>query len=310
MTTSYYRVRLGQGGMYADDAVAGGFVGLSYGIALDLGPVSDEPTAFSAEVKPVYLAGHPGASAVGAGLAVGMVWSLAKSMQVGDVVLSPGPDSRFRVGRITGGYAYVPGTELPHRRSVEWSPETYASDQFSPALWASIRTPLAVVNATPHASELEQLLSGYAAPVITVADPEIEDVHAFALEKHLEDFLVANWEHTELGKTHRIYEEEGARVGQQFPTATGPIDILAVSNDGSELLIVELKRGRASDSVVGQIQRYMGYVKSVLAAPEQSVRGAIIALEDDPRVRYALAVAPDIEFFRYAVSFQLSKVEI
>lgn len=308
--TSYFRVRLGQGGVHASEAVADGFIGLSYDIALDLGPVPDEPSTFSSVVKPVYVEGHPEASAVGAGLAVGMVWTLAKAMQVGDVVLSPGADGLYRVGRVTGGYVYAAGTELPHRRPVEWSAETFSSNQFSAALWGSMRTPLAVVNATPHAVELEQLLSGHAAPVITVADPDVEDVHAFALEKHLEDFLVANWEQTELGKTHRIYEEDGVRVGQQFPTATGPIDILAVSNDGSELLIVELKRGRASDSVVGQIQRYMGYVKSVIAAPDQRVRGAIIALEDDPKVRYALAVAPDIEFFRYAVSFQLSKVEI
>lgn len=308
--TSYFRVRLGRGGIHAHESVAGGFVGLNYGIALDLAPVAEEPAAFSKVVKPVYLERSPDASAVSAGLAVGMVWTLAKSMQVGDVVLSPGPDGRFRAGRITGGYAYVPGTELPHRRPVEWSADVFDIDQFSPALWASIRTPLAVVNATPHAIELEQLLSGQHAQVITVTDPEIEDVHAFALEKHLEDFLVANWENTELGRSHRIYEEEGARVGQQFPTATGPIDILAVSNDGSELLVVELKRGRASDSVVGQIQRYMGYVKSVLAGPGQRVRGVIIALEDDPKVRYALTVAPDIQFFRYAVSFQLSKVEI
>ncbi|WP_377322719.1 endonuclease NucS domain-containing protein [Pimelobacter simplex] len=308
--TAYYRVRLGQGGVYTSDAVAGGYIGLNYDTPVDLGAFAEESSAFSAALRPIYLDCHPDTTAVAAGLSVGMLWSLAKSMQVGDVILSPGTDNRFRVGRIVGGYSYVPGADLPHRRPVEWLSETLSTDQLSPSLWASIRTPLAVVNASPHAIEIEKLLSGHAAAVITVTDPEIEDVHAFALEKHLEEFLVANWENTELGRTHRIYEVDGQRVGQQFPTATGPIDILAVSNDGSELLVVELKRGRASDAVVGQIQRYMGYVKSELAAPGQRVRGAIIALEDDPRVRYALAVAPDIAFFRYAVSFQLSKVAI
>ena len=88
---------------------------------------------------------------------------------------------------------------------------------------------------------------------------------------------------------------------------TGPIDILAISHDGSELLVVELKRGRVSDSVVGQIQRYMGYVQGELAEPGQSVRGVIIALEDDLRVRRALAVAPNIDFYRYEVNFKLHK---
>ena len=38
---------------------------------------------------------------------------------------------------------------------------------------------------------------------------------------------------------------------------TGPIDILAISKDKKTLLVVELKKGRVSDNVVGQIQRYI-----------------------------------------------------
>ena len=83
----------------------------------------------------------------------------------------------------------------------------------------------------------------------------MEDASAFALEKHLEDFLVENWSQTELGKEFDIFEEEGERVGQQYPTDTGPLDILAVSKDKKRLLVVELKKGRASDAVVGQALR-------------------------------------------------------
>jgi restriction system protein len=39
-----------------------------------------------------------------------------------------------------------------------------------------------------------------------------------------------------------------------------------------------LKRGRVSDNVVGQILRYMGYVKEVLAEKNQEVLGVIIGL--------------------------------
>jgi RecB family endonuclease NucS len=45
--------------------------------------------------------------------------------------------------------------------------------------------------------------------------------------------------------------------------------------------VVELKRGRASDVVVGQALRYMGFVKEQLAEDDQTVEGAIIALDDD-----------------------------
>ncbi len=135
----------------------------------------------------------------------------------------------------------------------------------------------------------------------------MEDSAAFALEKHLEDFLVQNWQQTELGKQYDIYEEDGERVGQQYLTDTGPVDVLAIKKDKSEILVVELKRGRASDVVVGQVLRYMGYVKQELAEENQAVKGVIIALEDDVRIKRALVMAPDISFYRYEINFKLVK---
>lgn len=80
-----------------------------------------------------------------------------------------------------------------------------------------------------------------------------------------------------------------------------------MNKDCTELLVVELKRGKASDSVVGQIQRYMGYIKDQVAEPTQAVRGVVIALDDDLRIRRALSVATNIEFYRYQVKFALTK---
>ena len=74
-----------------------------------------------------------------------------------------------------------------------------------------------------------------------------------------------------------------------------------------EILVIELKKGKASDVVVGQIQRYMGYVIEALADEGQSVRGAIVALNDDLRLRRALSVANNIDFYRYSVSFEMKK---
>ncbi len=110
-----------------------------------------------------------------------------------------------------------------------------------------------------------------------------------------------------MGREFDIFEEEGEQVGQQYPTDTVPVDILAIRKDKKELLVVELKKGRASDVVVGQILRYMGYVLQELAEEGQSVKGVIIALEDDQRIRRALAMTPNIVFYRYQVSFKLLK---
>ena len=72
-------------------------------------------------------------------------------------------------------------------------------------------------------------------------------------------------------------------------------------------IVVELKKGRVSDNVVGQIQRYMGYVKEELAEDNQNVKGIIIGLEDNLKIKRALSVASNIEFYRYRVNFKLFK---
>ena len=164
-----------------------------------------------------------------------------------------------------------------------------------------------VSNVSKHKDEIERLIAGLAPPALIATDLSVEDPSAFAMEKHLEDFLVQNWVQTELGKDYDIYSEDGEPVGQQYETDTGPLDILAVRKDKKELLVVELKKGRASDAVVGQVLRYMGYVQQVLADTDQSVRGAIIALDDDKRIKRALAVVPNVSFYRYQVSFKLLK---
>ena len=76
---------------------------------------------------------------------------------------------------------------------------------------------------------------------------------------------------------------------------------------GKELSGTEYEKGRASDAVVGQTLRYMGFVQDTLLEDGQSVHGAIIALDDDKRIRRALTMVPNIVFFRYQVTFKLVK---
>jgi restriction system protein len=70
-------------------------------------------------------------------------------------------------------------------------------------------------------------------------------------------------------------------------------------------LVVELKKGRASDAVVGQTLRYMSFVQEMLAEKDQTVHGIIIALEDDQRICRALAMVSNIRFCRYQINFKL-----
>jgi len=260
---------------------------------------------FNRKYIPIYLASHPDKPKITAGLACGAVWTVCKGIKENDIVLSPDGAGSYRAAEVTGGYYYVPDGSLPHRRNVRWLEVAIPRAEMSEALRNSTGSTGTVCNISNYADEIERFLSGASQPTITTADPTIEDPAAFAMEKHLEAFLTANWEHTELGKTYSVFEADGEKVGQQFETPAGPIDILAISKDRKRLLVVELKRGRTSDVVVGQILRYMGYAKSEIAKPEQTVEGIIIALEDDQKLRWALAAVPSVKFYRYEVRFKL-----
>ena len=168
--------------------------------------------------------------------------------------MSPDEQGRYFVGEVTGEYRYIPGNEQPHQRPVAWHEELVDRSEMSESLRNSAGSIGTVSNVSKYREELEQLIKGEAKTQALISqDPTVEDATVFALEKHLEDFLVANWSSTPLGRTHDLYETEESG-GQQFPTDTGPIDLLAISKDKQELLVVELKRGRASDAVVGQIE--------------------------------------------------------
>lgn len=306
---AYYRVMLGKKSAYAAECFAGGYVGADFLPNEDLSKsLPDEWRAFNKKYIPVYLAGHPGKSKVTAGLACGALWTICKGVNVGDVVLCPDGAGSYRVGEVTGGYYYAPGGPLPHRRKVKWLDLAIARAAMSEALQNSAGSIGTVSNVSAYATEIETFLKTAPPPLTIIgSDPTIEDPAAFAMEKHLEAFLVANWDQTELAKTFSIFEEDGEKVGQQYETDAGPIDILAISKDHKRLLVVELKRGRASDVVVGQALRYMGYVKSEIAEPDQTVEGAIIALEDDKKLRWALAAVPNVSFYRYEIRFKLVK---
>ena len=306
--TACYFIRLGRQGAFVHDAVEQGYVGVDYGMVDDFtGKFPDEWTGFNKTYIPRYLELSPDKSKVAAGLACGTIWTLGKGMKDGDLVVTPDSAGILHVGQVIGPYAFVAGAELPHRRPVSWQFGTINRDEMSVELRRSTdRYPATLANISQHLAEIQSLLQ--ATPQLVSTDPDVEDPVQFALEKYLEEFLVDNWAKTELGKHYDIYcDDEGNQIGRQYLSDTGPLDILAVSKDGAELLVVELKRGKASDSVVGQIQRYMGYIKDQVAEPNQTVRGVIIALEDDLRIRRALSVAANIEFYRYQVKFTLTK---
>jgi restriction system protein len=309
----FYKIMLGKGSSHLPDALTNGYVGVGWFADTSL---VDKTTnnystlrEFNNRWRPVYLSQHPDKSKVTAGLACGCTYTVCFDMSKGDFVLSPKGDGTYLVGIVSGEYEFVPNTELPHRRKVDWSNKLISKEDISQQLKNSMGSIGTVINISGYAEEIQSLLGDLKIiekPTIVSTNPDVENASVFALEEHLEDFLIKNWSNTELGKTFDIYEDE-ENTGRQFPTDTGPLDILAISKDKNELLVIELKKGRATDVVLGQIQRYMGYVLDELADPNQKVSGLIIGFDEDQKLKRALRVAQNVEYYRYEVNFKLKK---
>lgn len=300
---------LGKGSKYAQDCFNGNFIGADYGIDQDLkDKLPDDWRVFNKEFIPVFLKIYPEKTKISAGLACGALWNISKGIKIGDIVLCPDGQGTYHIGEVSGDYQFHPGEMLPHRRPVKWTGNLIARSDMSESLRYACGAIGALSNISQYNSEIENFNKAATEPGITTTDKSIEDPMSFALEKHLEEFLIQNWPQTMLGKEYDIYEDGVGNFGQQYHADPGAIDILAISKDKKTLLVVELKKGRSSDAVVGQILRYMGFVKEDLADPKQNVKGVIICHEDDKGIRRALAMIPNVEFFCYEVSFKLTKV--
>jgi hypothetical protein len=129
----------------------------------------------------------------------------------------------------------------------------------------------------------------------------------FAIEAHLRDFIAGNMARVPIGgKRLSLYKGSDGKSGVEFRTGVGPIDILAVDESG-HYYVFELKLARGPDRALGQLARYMGWVRVHLAAGK-TVTGVIVANQIDEKLRYAAAVVPGIELLEYELGFSIRGV--
>jgi hypothetical protein len=133
---------------------------------------------------------------------------------------------------------------------------------------------------------------------------DVESQSEFALESHLEEFMDLNWDNIGFRSSLARYETD-EQSGRQFPAGPWSIDFLCTDKDTGDLVVVELKRGKSSDSTVGQVLRYISWVKENIATAGQKVRGIIIAKEVDDPLRYAVKGLEMVEVLTYKVDFKL-----
>ena len=125
------------------------------------------------------------------------------------------------------------------------------------------------------------------------------------MESQLEDFIINNWESTELGKKYNLIVEDGEMISQQYRTALGPIDILAKDKKSGSHVVIELKKNQTGDDTVGQVTRYMGEIKTI--KNDNSVKGVIIAGAYDKKLASSLKMISGIDVYIYEVNFRLKE---
>lgn len=121
-------------------------------------------------------------------------------------------------------------------------------------------------------------------------------------EAQLRDFLAKNI--TALGNDLELFD--GNHGVEHIAGDVGKIDLLCVDKSGN-FVVVELKKDMPSDKVVGQISRYMGWVKKKYAHGKE-VRGIIVVHQSETeniKLNYAVSANPSIQLRYYKISLEI-----
>jgi len=223
-------------------------------------------------------------------------------MKKGDKVLIYGRKSILAIGEIIGDYYYKEEESEEyrylyyHRRDVKWlrilDPPLEIeslSDELEKKL---MRARTIIELSADEWREVEEAISER--PPEERMEEREELSLPVAMEKTLQEYLAQN--PSIIGPGLKLIKRE-------FPTDVGNIDLLFKDEQGN-FVVVETKKGRESDRVIGQILRYIGWMKK---NTDSKVRGIIVTHSSDPRLEYAIeAVKPLVELKFYKIKFEIT----
>jgi hypothetical protein len=216
------------------------------------------------------------------------------------------------------GFIHVSGEQVQYRTLVNdilpFSPEHYENPRVKPESWRQNwkndphpwKNTLVITEITPFSFDTYRFEKCTGGPIkhppegfVRVLPPNQSPESFPALpsrvsiaERNLEDFVVQQLDEVETGL--RL-------VKRQLSTPAGRLDLLCQDALGN-YVVIELKKSQGTDQVVGQILRYMGWVKEEY--PESSVRGIVVVGKKDEALRYAINAAHDIEAKEFRLSIK------
>lgn len=143
------------------------------------------------------------------------------------------------------------------------------------------------------------------------ASETTETTGEFVKERHLQQYLVNNWDRTEISEKWDIYSDaDDPEAGVEFSTGIGRPDILLTHTSDARVCVLELKKGDTSDSAVGQLLRYVGWVRDHLddldgVDDDAEVEGRLIVSESSEKLEYAITAVPELMLYRYEMEVAL-----
>lgn len=172
--------------------------------------------------------------------------------------------------------------------------------------WSIQETPSEVRIIPPEAGasnrEISEVLGGEGIDAV----PEEDEAPYFSLEYQLRDFIASNiGTITISNKRLRLFVDQTGRDGIEYPTAVGPIDILATDETGA-IVVFELKKAASPDRAMGQLARYMGWVRQTIGR-DREVLGIIVARTITENLRYAASIVPNVSLYEYELAFTLKQ---
>lgn len=97
-------------------------------------------------------------------------------------------------------------------------------------------------------------------------------------------------------------------IEKEYSLPIGTIDLL-LKDDYNNFYIVEFKRNRSSDKIVGQLQRYMGYMRKEITS--NNVYGLIVMKEINNKIKYSASENKNIKMYEYDIidlTFKVNEV--
>lgn len=150
---------LGEHGKYLPDCLESNYVGTNFLPDIDLSAFDPSDEAkWRKQMVEIFLQKHPDKSIGTARNSIGFLWTVCYGLKDNDIVLASNGEGKYRIGKISGDYFYVPGGILPHRRKVTWLSTVINRKDMSKELQNSTGSIGTCCNITKYATEIDGLI--------------------------------------------------------------------------------------------------------------------------------------------------------